>query len=236
MAKIISPPLAGGDKGEGEKGIVISVSFHPNLDPPPSRGRKYMASHRLFYGHLFVGQQTRHSFANDQIMSKNILVTGPPRCGKSTLIERVVDRIHKPMTGFFTREIREKGRRVGFSITTLDGKMGVLAHQDMRGKYKVGKYGVNLNDVDEIAVPSMIPAKSNEIVVIDEIGKMECFSALFRQTLLRILDSENPVIGSIALKGGTFIQQVKERRDVLLVYVTEKNRNALVDSARFYAF
>jgi len=168
------------------------------------------------------------------IMSKNILVTGPPRCGKSTLIERVVGRIHKPMTGFFTREIRERGQRVGFSITTLDGKMGVLAHQDMRGRYKVGKYGVNLDDIDEIAVPSMIPAQADDIVVIDEIGKMECFSPLFCRTLLRTLDSENPVIGSIAQKGGTFIQQIKERGDVSLVQVTERNRDELVDSAKFY--
>jgi nucleoside-triphosphatase THEP1 len=43
-------------------------------------------------------------------MSRNILLTGPPRCGKSTLIERGVGRIQKPMTGFFTREIRKGGK------------------------------------------------------------------------------------------------------------------------------
>jgi nucleoside-triphosphatase THEP1 len=53
--------------------------------------------------------------------SKNILVTGPPRCGKSILIENVILRIEKPMTGFFTREIREKGKRVGFSKKNRDG-------------------------------------------------------------------------------------------------------------------
>jgi len=65
---------------------------------------------------------------------KNIFVTGPPRCGKSTLIERLILKIGKPATGFFTREIREKGRRIAFSITTLDGKRGVLAHKNMKGK------------------------------------------------------------------------------------------------------
>ena len=48
--------------------------------------------------------------------SRNILVTGPPRMGKSTLIERIVSKIRRPVTGFFTREIREGGKRVGFSI------------------------------------------------------------------------------------------------------------------------
>jgi len=166
--------------------------------------------------------------------SKNIFVTGLPRCGKSTLIERVVGRIQKPMTGFFTQEVRERGKRVGFSITTLDGKNGILAHQNIRSRFRVGKYGVNLDDIDQIAVPSMIPAKHGEIVVIDEIGKMECFSPLFRQTLIKILDSENPVLGSIAQKGGKFIQKIKEREDVLLVQVSERNREELVHFSKFY--
>jgi nucleoside-triphosphatase THEP1 len=167
-------------------------------------------------------------------MSRNILVTGPPRCGKSTLIERVVGRIQRPMTGFFTREIREGSSRVGFSISTLDGKRGVLAHQDTKSRFRVGKYGVNLDHIDQIAVPSMLPARADEIVVIDEIGKMECFSPLFRQTLVNVLDSENPVIGSIAAKADQFIQGIREREDVLLVHVTEKNRDELVDFPRFY--
>ncbi|MDL1986092.1 MAG: hypothetical protein LWX08_00310, partial [Deltaproteobacteria bacterium] len=91
--------------------------------------------------------------------SKNILVTGPPRCGKSTLIEKVILCIEKPMTGFFTREIKEKGKRVGFSIITLDGKKGVLAHQNIRSRCRVGKYGVNLDDIDRIAVSSIIPMR-----------------------------------------------------------------------------
>ena len=168
------------------------------------------------------------------MMSKNILVTGPPRCGKSTLIERVIHRIQKPMTGFFTREIREKGKRVGFSINTLEGKEGVLAHQNIKGRKRVGKYGVNLIHIDHIAVPSMIPSEPAQVVVIDEIGKMECFSALFRQILIKVLDSENPVLGSIAQKGDRFVQEIKEREDILLLQVSEKNRDELAHFAKFY--
>ena len=156
----------------------------------------------------------------------NILVTGPPRSGKSTLIEKVVQRISRPATGFFTQELRDKGRRVGFSITTLEGKTGVLAHQSIRSKFRVGKYGVNLEDLDQIAVPSMLPSTPDQIVVVDEIGKMECFSRLFKEILLKVLSSDNLVIGSVAIKGDRFIQSIKKRDDVSLVSITEKTRDA----------
>lgn len=167
--------------------------------------------------------------ASFHITMKNILFTGPPGCGKTTLIDKIVQTINTPSTGFFTREIRDKGRRVGFSIKTLDQKEGVLAHQDVKSRWRVGKYGVNLADIDRIVVPSMIPATSGELVVIDEIGKMECFSELFKKTLEGVLDSDHPVIGSIATKGDRFIQKIKERSDVLLVTVTLQNRNELVN-------
>jgi nucleoside-triphosphatase len=106
----------------------------------------------------------------------------------------------------------------------------VLAHERTRSKVRVGKYGVNLEDLDAITVPSMIPSSPGQIIVIDEIGKMECLSLLFRETLLQALDSPNRVIGSIALKGEPFIQSIKRRSDVQLFHVSEENRDHLAAS------
>lgn len=75
----------------------------------------------------------------------------------------------------------------------------------------------------------MKPQGKWTVVVVDEIGKMECFSSLFREALWEVLDSENLLLGSIAAKGGDFIQGIKNRKDVNLVRVTEENRDALVD-------
>jgi nucleoside-triphosphatase len=159
----------------------------------------------------------------------NILVTGPPGCGKSTLIEKVINRMEEPVGGFFTKEIKDKGRRVGFSINTVDGREGVLAHENCKSQWRVGKYGVNLKDIDSLAVPAMVPTGKKEIIVIDEIGKMECFSLLFRDTLMRVLNAPHWIIGSIALKGGQFIQRIKERNDVHLIHISAQNRNMLVE-------
>jgi len=166
---------------------------------------------------------------NEGTVPRNILFTGLPGCGKSKIIEKIVQRLDRPSTGFFTREIRAAGRRTGFSIITLDGRRGILAHIDIQSSKRVGKYRVNLPDIDRLAVPSMIPADEAVVVVVDEIGKMECLSALFRQTLADVLDSPNLLVGSIALKGDAFIDAVKKRPDTLLISVSEKNRDHLAE-------
>jgi len=161
--------------------------------------------------------------------AKNILLTGPPRCGKSTLIQKIVQRGGRPMTGFFTSEIRDQGERVGFAVTSLDGGNGTLAHIRFRGPVRVGKYGVNIQEFERIAIPSMRPSQPDQIIVIDEIGKMECLSRIFKETLLQVLDSDHRTISTIALKADPFIRHIKERKDVTLILLTEKNRDQLVD-------
>ena len=160
---------------------------------------------------------------------KNILVTGPPGCGKSTLVARIVRLIERPMIGFFTREIREGNQRVGFNIETPDGRTGLLAHVDIWGGPRVGKYGVNAEEVDRLAVPAMIPSDPEQVVVIDEIGKMECFSPLFKKKLAVVLDSQNDVLGAVSLKGDKFIESIKSRKDVTLIELTDANRQELVE-------
>jgi nucleoside-triphosphatase len=165
----------------------------------------------------------------DRVRKKNILFTGYPGCGKSTLIERIIEQLTLPACGFFTKQIRERGNRTGFSITTLDGKHGILAKKGLKSPCRVGNYGVCIDDIEHIAVPSMVPKRSGEIVVIDEIGKMECYSELFKKTLLSVLDSEHPVIAAVAIRGNRFIEEIKKRSDVELILVTDKNRDSLAD-------
>jgi nucleoside-triphosphatase len=160
---------------------------------------------------------------------KNILITGPPRCGKSTVIEGAIKGMPRPVRGFFTAEIKEKGKRVGFSITTVDGRKGILAHQGLQGTLRIGRYVINPKDIEQIAVPSMVPSCEKEIIVIDEIGKMECLSSLFREALLRALVSPNRVIGSIAERGDRFIETIKARNDVKVIRVTAQNRGILAN-------
>jgi len=159
----------------------------------------------------------------------NILLTGNPRVGKTTIIKKVVENL-KDVGGFYTEEIRD-GYRKGFRIITLDGKEGILAHMDIKNRYRVGKYGVNIEDLENVAVKSMEKGLDRDIIVIDEIGKMELFSEKFRNTLEKALDTRK-VLGTIMKKSNYFADKVKNRKDVKVLLVEESNRDVLVEEIK----
>jgi nucleoside-triphosphatase len=162
--------------------------------------------------------------------AKNIFITGLPGSGKTTLIRKLAGELREyGPAGFFTGEIREQGARTGFTLTSLDGReSGMLAHRNIRGPLRVGTYGVDLQGFEQFLGKLVLPGPSPRLVIIDEIGKMECLSERFRGLVVSLLGAPAPVIATIALKAGGFIDEVKRRPDVLLYEITERNREALL--------
>ena len=160
---------------------------------------------------------------------RNIFLTGPPSSGKTTVIQKVIGKIGKKATGFYTQEIKKHGKRVGFMMKTLDGKEGLLGHETIKSPYHIRRYGVSIENIEQIAVPAITPQSEDTVVVIDEIGKMECFSAAFCEAARKALDAPNMVLGTIAVGGTDFIQAIKERKDINIYEVTPQNRDRLPD-------
>lgn len=162
---------------------------------------------------------------------KNILITGHPGVGKTTVLKKLADRFgHLALTGFYTEEIREERSRVGFRAVTLSGHSAVFAHRDFHvpATHRVGRYGVKPEVMDILVLPHLDPLrKGADLVVIDEIAKMELLSAAFKEMVTKALDSPVPVIATISLKGSGFVKKIKDRADVALYTVTQKNRGVI---------
>ncbi len=159
-------------------------------------------------------------------VKKNILLTGAPSSGKTTVIKKVISCLPFPANGFYTEEEKIGGKRIGFLMHTLDGKQGYLAHQDIASDIHIRRYGVSIENIETIAAPSICP-RENQVIILDEIGKMECFSERFITAARGALDSPNIVVGTITLGGTGFIAEVKNRNDVWIVEVTLENRDQL---------
>lgn len=162
---------------------------------------------------------------------KNYLLEGLPGVGKTMLIRKAAGRISElNIGGFFTEEIREKGRRVGFRIETFSGRSGILSHVSLRKGPQVGKYRVDVTAFEGIVVKDLEKAmETSDVILIDEIGRMELFSEHFKGVLLRCLDSDKPVIATVMLRPHAFVDKIKNRPDVEIVGVTTENRDCLVD-------
>ena len=153
-------------------------------------------------------------------------MTGLPGCGKTTAIKKIIAELNcSSAAGFYTEEIRENNNRKGFRFKRLDGAEGILAHVETKSRFKVGKYGVNVVDFEKDIVPILDAERSDaELFVIDEIGKMECFSEKFVTAVRKLFASDKSVLATVARKGSGLISEVKAYPGVQLLNLTRENR------------
>lgn len=161
-------------------------------------------------------------------MQENVLLTGRPGVGKSTVIQRALETSDTNAGGFFTQELRDGSRRVGFGITTLDGERGTLAHVNIEGAPRVSRYGVNIEDIRDVAVAALNRARQHSrLIVCDEIGRMEMLCPEFEPAVRAALDSPKPLLGTIQDRRDRFVDEVRSREDVSVIEVTRENRDDL---------
>jgi nucleoside-triphosphatase len=164
------------------------------------------------------------------LKSAKILLTGLPGCGKTTAIMKIIDTLNcEKVAGFYTREIRQNNIRKGFSWKRLDGAEGTFAHVDIKGRFKVGKYGVDIAGFEEAVVPILNAEQADvKLFVIDEIGRMECFSEKFISAVRRLFASEKSVLATVAQKGKGLISEVKKYPNIKLFNLTRSDRDRTI--------
>lgn len=161
-------------------------------------------------------------------MKNNILITGYPNIGKTTLIKRIQEQLDCKIGGFVTYSKEENGKRTGFYIEDFEGQRMTMAEIGLKSPFRVSHYGVSIESFEKIGIPSLIDAKKNaDLVLIDEIGTMETFSNKFCEILIEIFSSSKPLLATIKKKNSTFTKKLKERDDVLLFNLGARNRDSV---------
>lgn len=166
-------------------------------------------------------------------MPANYLITGPPRSGKTTVIERTRDRLEDDgytAGGIVCPELQSDGSRVGFEICdVMTGETRILAHVDRDEGPSVGKYRVAVENVDRVSAEAFDQAfASADLILIDEIAPMEVYSDEFTRQVRRAFDARTPVLAAIHYRSTEgFIGEIKSREDTEVFEVTEETRDSL---------
>ncbi|XP_061391033.1 cancer-related nucleoside-triphosphatase homolog [Musca vetustissima] len=166
-----------------------------------------------------------------------LLLTGPPGVGKTTLVRKVcLDLLetHKIICdGFYTEEVRDSSRqRIGFDITTIaEKRTSKLARVDanIKGPY-VGKYGVFVKEFEDLALPLLRQVKTLQLLVLDEIGKMELKSKRFESAVYNCLEAGGTILATVPFEMRqplTLVEKLKKHPHSKTIVVTKDNRNHL---------
>jgi len=167
-------------------------------------------------------------------MSEILLLRGPPGVGKTSLILKVIELLEKEkfnIGGMISQEVRENGVRTGFKIIDIKtGQEGMLASIYQKDGPRIGKYRVNLKDLENIGVKSISNAlESVDLIVVDEIGPMEFFSTNFIEVVKQIAIKRKPMFGTVHSRSRHPIILFLENR-AQIVSITLNNREMLVKS------
>lgn len=177
----------------------------------------------------------RVSLAQSEVtkLKRIILLTGPPGIGKTSVLRRTIKELKSrgcEVGGIVCREVREGGTRVGFEIMDIStGQRGWLAHINQQTGPKIGKYTVNLTDLDVLGAGAILDSIKNvDVLAVDEIGPMELLSTAFIDALVHAIEHNKPLLGTIHYQLSTpLVDSIKTRQDTEIVEVTHENREEL---------
>ena len=162
-------------------------------------------------------------------------ITGMPSVGKTQTLLKIIASLEKSgyvVEGMITKPMHHKKQHVGFYVVDWQtGEKEVFAHVDFEQKEKVGDFGVDIPALEKIGIPAIQKAIKDDdvdIIVVDEVGKMEMLSEAFCETVIEALDSDKPIMLTLHKKSRTpLLQDVRRRDDIRILEVTPVNRNLL---------
>lgn len=167
------------------------------------------------------------------VKSLKIGLSGVLGLGKTGTLKEIIDMLNEEevsVGGMITEPIMEDNRQKGYQVMNWQTKeKAVFAHLDFDSSIRVNGYGVDLDALNQVGVRAIEEAmKEEELVLVDEIGKIEVESEEFNEIVKIALKANKPILLTFNKKSrNPLLQDIRRRDDVRILELTDVNRDLL---------
>jgi len=165
-------------------------------------------------------------------LMKNLFLTGKINIGKTTVLNSIVEKLNienNKICGFSTKAFLENGKVKGFYINPVKYYLEIpkfderiIGYTDDEGRWvsvpeTFDNFGVEILDY-------CLKSKF-ELIIMDELGFFESKAYTFQKKVYEVIESNKKVLGIVKPQRTIFMNSIKERKDVIVVEITEQNRD-----------
>lgn len=160
-------------------------------------------------------------------------ITGLPGSGRTELLLTLVDMLEAEnlkIGGVVTEPIREGDTVTGFKmIDYMTKEESVIAGTRITSRARIDEFGIDLDALGILAVNAIKRAVyHSDLVIIDEIGRIQLKSEYFNKAVLNALKASKPIIMTIYRKSrSSLLQDIRRRDDIRMLEVTPVNKGIL---------
>lgn len=168
-------------------------------------------------------------------MKSKIILTGECKCGKTTLMNKVLNSAvaSNKLTltdvyGYKTIPVIENNDLTAFDIETFHGVRARIASINKISEFKFKRFYVNINSFNYVIQAELEAGIKNnaKLIVMDEIGLMEKFSPDYIKFILNLFNYDIPIFGVLKLiEGDEFLDAIKFHKNVDLCEINLMNRD-----------
>ena len=151
-------------------------------------------------------------------------LTGEIQTGKSTVIRRLVDTLDLNAGGFKTKWTGISGARK-LVLMPFSADIASYTDRNIAAVEENGSIVARTDVFDEMGPRILEQRDGYDVIIMDEIGFLESRSLAFQNAVTETLDGNIPVLGVIQRRSIPFLNSIRARSDIILITVTEKNRD-----------
>jgi len=160
----------------------------------------------------------------------HILICGEIGAGKSTLIQRLLEKNERPVYGFITKRLEPD--ETGFHpiyIHLAGTRERAYEQGNLVGTCDSKRHNVSSEVFNTLGV-RYLEAEPGALIVMDELGFMEAKAEAFVRKVFGALDGDIPVIAAVKARFDVpFLNEVRAHEKAALYMLTKENRDALYE-------